>query len=185
MDAHTIEVGAGALAIAVGSGFGGAYLGARMTTSHDRIERARTRRIEAADDLVQAWGAALFAIDAAINEAATPARGQLPSRIAEARNLINSAVNLSTRLDLLLGAISLASRNEDAIRDHARASVAAAEKRDVVEARKRHGAASVSLAWLVNTAAEAIASTGTRHDPAKRFKEVRRESEADPTQRSM
>ena len=186
MDTHTIEVGAAAVGAAVLSGFGGAYLGARMTTRHDRIERARARRIEAADDLVQAWPSALFVIEALIGQIKSARPETTPMRsysVPEAYDLINTAVSLSTRLDLLLGAVSLASRNEDAVRDQARAAVAAILEGDLEEARRQHAAASLSLAWLVNTAGGAIASTGTKKDEARRFREVPNEPDADPSRR--
>jgi hypothetical protein len=183
VDTHAIEVGAAAVIAAVLSGFGGAYLGARLTTRHDRRERARTRRIEAADDLVQAWATALFAIDAGINELESTGNPPAPAAILEMRLLINAAVKLSVRFDLLFVAISLASKNEDAVRDHARAAVAAVEAGDADEARRRHAAASISQAWLVNTAAEAIESTGTRRDVARQLQDVLKEPEANPEHR--
>ncbi len=105
------------------------------------------------------------------------------ARIAELHELINAAVTLSVRVDLLFSAISLASRNEDALRDQARAAVVALLDGDVNEARRLHGAASRRQAWLVNTAAEAIESTGTRRDFARRFKAVLKSPEADPANR--
>jgi GTP1/Obg family GTP-binding protein len=183
MDRHAIEVGVGALAIAAASGFGGAYLGAWTTARHDRTERARARRIEAADELVQAWSSALFALDTAINQ--LKLSHDLFPGVSRLHELINTAVTLSVRVDLLFGTVSLTSRNENAVRDHARAAVAAIERDDPEEARKQQGDAAESLAWLVNTAAEAIESTGTRRDFARRLKEVQRESGADPVLREL
>jgi hypothetical protein len=107
VDIHAIEVGVGALVVAAASGFGGAYLGAWTTTKHDRIERARTQRIEAADDLVQTWATALFAIDAALTEVEMPT-GRVPERIPEARDYVNAAVKSSVRVDLLFGSTGYA-----------------------------------------------------------------------------
>jgi hypothetical protein len=180
LDTHAIEVGAGALVIAAASGFGGAYVGARTTARNDRIERARTRRIEAADDLVQAWATALFAIDEAINQ--LPAPGGQP-RVPQLLKLVNDAVKLSVRLDLLFTAISLPAQHTNEVRDHARAAIAAIERGDANEARRAHAGASLSLGWLVNTAAEAIESTGTRRDAARSLKEMLKDPEANLSRR--
>ncbi len=96
VDAHTIEVGIGALAIAAASGFGGAYLGARTTARHDRIERERQRRIAAADDLVQSYSEALFAIGSAISELEASS-GLVGPAVAGAKERVRRAVQHSTR----------------------------------------------------------------------------------------
>jgi hypothetical protein len=189
VDTHTIEVGVAALVIAAASGFGGAYLGAWTTARHDRIEQARTRRIEAAEDLVKAWAAVLFAIDAGIQEFGAPiglgpdrATKKL-ARIVEVQELITAAVTLSIRVDLLFSATSLAAKNEDALRDQTRAALEALMDGDLARASRLHAAASISQVWLVNTAAEAIQSTGTRRDFARSFKAVPKEPAADPANR--
>jgi hypothetical protein len=190
VDTHAIEVGAAALAAAFISGLGGAYLGAWKTTSHDRIERARTRRIEAADTLVAAWATALFAINAVIEdlerleEQGDYSTGELPRAIlAPLHELVNAAVKASVRLDLLFGANSLPASNTNAVRDQTRAAITALELADTGEARRRFDDASLSQAWLVNTAAEAIASTGTKRDAARKLKAMLDEPEADPVNR--
>ncbi|HEU5214908.1 MAG TPA: hypothetical protein VFU30_05155 [Gaiellaceae bacterium] len=189
MDAHAIEVGAGALVIAAASGFAGAYLGAWTTARHDRIERARTRRIEAADDLVQAWAAVLFALDEAIQKFTAPI-GLGPDRvtikldlITNLQQLITAAVTLSIRVDLLFSSIGLAAKNEDALRDQSRAAVGALLDGNFDEARRLHAAAAMSQAWLVNTLAEAIDATGTRRDVARQLRDVSKEPESDPANR--
>jgi len=67
--------------------------------------------------------------------------------------LINTAVTLSVRVDLLFGITNLLASNQNAGRDWTRAAVAALEASDVHEARPHHAAASLSQTRLVNTAA--------------------------------
>ena len=190
MDTHAIEVGVGAVVLAGASGFFGAYLGAWTTARSDRIERARTRRIEAVDELVAAWTAVLFALDTAIQELEALATGEpnpaarMTSRRNELADLITAAVTLSVRVDLLFGAASLPSRNGYALRDQARSTLNALKDGDAVKARELHWAASVSLTWLVNTATDAIESTGTRSDWVRTAKKAMRElPESDPDNR--
>ncbi len=183
MDVHAVEVLVGAVIVAAGSGFGGVWFGARTTTRHDRIERARSRRIAAADDLVRAWATALFAIDAAIRELETPT-GVLPVKIAQAHDDVTTAVKLSVRVDLLFGTTSLTSAHTNAVRDEAREAIHAIETGDVNAARQNHGDASMSHAWLVIAAAEAIQSTGEKSDVARTFKAVLEEPEIDPDMRT-
>jgi len=80
--------------------------------------------------------------------------------------------------------VSLASTNANVVRDRARASVDAAEHGDPASARHELEQAAGHLAWLVNTLGEAIHSTGTRHDVARRFKELRSEPYTHPDVRS-
>ena len=172
------EVGTIATAVTASllSGFAGAYLGAWITTKHDRTERLRALRIDAADDLVQAWATALFAIDSAIRDREEPRTGSvdqkaraLAAKISEAHELVNKAVTLSVRVDLLFASTSPTSTNTNAVRDEARQSLHALEQGEVQQARKWHGQASLSHAYLVVAAGEAISSTGTRRDAARDY----------------
>jgi hypothetical protein len=166
-----------AIAAALLSGFGGAYLGAWITTRHDRIERLRALRTSAADDAVQAWSAALFAIDAAsmLHEDRSLTnvdmkRDAVRGKIAEAHQLVNHAVTLSVRIYLLFTSISVTARNADAVLDEARQALIQLKKGNAQEARRLHDEASVSQYYLVLAAGEAIASTGTKRDVARDFK---------------
>ena len=181
MDAHAVEAVVAALAAAGVSGFAGIYLGAWKTTRHDRVERARARRIDTADELVQAWATALFTIDGAILELARPAAGDLPARIAQAHEDVSTAVKSSVRADLLFGTQSLVAKNTNAVRDETRSSIHAIEQGEAHRARQLHGDASLSQSWLVVAAAAAIQSTGEKGDVARRFETALNEPEIDPS----
>jgi hypothetical protein len=171
-----------ALAAAALSGFGGAMWGARIANRHDRIERLRARRIDAADEMLQEWALALFAIDAAINELETPA-GQIAERVETAVQHVNTAIRLSVRVDLLFTIVGATAANANAVRDEARHAILSIRNSDAKEARRHHGEASLHQAWLVNAAGEAISSTGTKHDDARRFTELRSETDLHPAAR--
>jgi ABC-type arginine transport system permease subunit len=183
VDSQAVAVGISAVAAALLSGFAGAYLGAWKTTRHDRVERARTRRIEAADDLVQAWATALFGIDAAITALLTGFDG-FPALAVEAQRHVNVAIKSSVRVDLLFGVIGLAASNSNAVRDGTRGALHAVQRGDADTARQHHAAASLSLAYLVNLLADEIESTGTRRDLARKFKTIHHEPEANPANRA-
>lgn len=91
-----------AILAAVPSGFLGAWFGAWQQTRHDRIERLSDRRIDAADALVQAWPVALFAIDHALG---VRDAGRLRVAIAKAHGVMNEAVRVSVRVDLVFGSM--------------------------------------------------------------------------------
>ena len=73
--------------------------------------------------------------------------------------------------------------NANAVRDEARRAIYAIKAGDARTARHHHQEASLHQAWLVNAAGEAINSTGTKHDAARRFKELRSEPHLDPKAR--
>jgi hypothetical protein len=154
-----------------------------MTTRHDRAERLRARRIDAADEMLQEWATALFAIDTAINELQTPS-GKLESLVATARDHVNAAVKLSVRVDLLFTVIGPTASNTTAVRDQARLALEAIEQGDANRARQFHGDSSLSQSWLVNAAGEAINSTGTRRDAADEFKAALETPEIHPEVRA-
>jgi hypothetical protein len=183
VDTHAVEVAVGAVVVAGGSGFLGAYISARKTAKHDRIERTRTRRIEAADHLVQAWAKALFSVGGLFRwEGGLP--GNFDRHIAEADADINAAVMSSVRVDLLFGILGLIAKNANALRDEARAAIRSVQDGDFPKARAHHEAASLAQTYLVSTLSEAIESTGTRSDPARKFKTVLDEPDADPKVRA-
>lgn len=164
-----------AILAAVPSGFLGAWFGAWQQTRHDRIERLRDRRIDAADTLVQAWPTALFAVDRAITESEASARQR---SIAEAHRHVNDAVRVSVRVDLVFGSTSLTSSITNVVRDEARQALQMLEQGDAVSARQHHGEASLVHSYLVIVAGAEIERTGKtrvarrRHRDYKALKEL-------------
>jgi len=92
-------------------------------------------------------------------------------------------VRLSVRVDLLFTTVSPTASNANAVRDETRAAIQALRDGDPKLARRHHLDASLHQAWLVNAAGEAIDSTGTKHDAARQFKELRDGTDLDPDQR--
>lgn len=159
-----------AILAAVPSGFLGAWFGAWQQTRHDRIERLRDRRIDAADALVQAWPTALFAIDGAIDE---PDASASQALIAQARRQVNEAVRLSVRVDLLFGSMSLTSSITNVVRDEARHALHALERGDINAARQHHSEASLVHAYLVIVAGAEIERTGKTRMARRRHKDYK------------
>jgi hypothetical protein len=166
-----------AILAAVPSGFLGAWFGAWQQTRHDRIERLRDRRIDAADGLLQAWPTALFAIDGAIDERDARVRQAM---ISQARGQVNDAVRLSVRVDLVFGSTSLTSSITNVVRDEARDALRALEQGDTIAARQHHLEASHVHAYLVIVAGAEIERTGKTRLARRRHKDYKalRELEA-------
>lgn len=119
-----------------------------------------------------------------IRELEKPIGVDLSAMIARAHDEVTAAVKSSVRVDLLFAAISPTASNTNAVRDQAREAIHAIEQDDPNLARRHHLDASLSQSYLVNVAGEAIQSTGTRRDIARKFKGVRKLPDADPKNRA-
>lgn len=166
MDWKTILI---ALAASAATGFLGAWLGAWLQIRHDRKERLRARRIDAADELAVALSDALLALSDAINLYELGKDEEAASLDIE--GLISAAVTKSSRADLLFVSSSLTSTNSARIFRELRRSLHLAQQGNIQQARKLHGEASMTMAWLTYAASDAIRTTGTRRD---RFRDLRK-----------
>lgn len=127
------------------------------------MKHVRDRRIKAADDVGQAWGRALVAVDKAIT-ALEEGDARLGQKVAEASDLISKAATLCVRIELRFGPASLVEQNADALRGETREALRSVSGGNAAAATRWHRDASASLYWLSLAMVEAIEKTGTGDD---------------------
>ncbi len=155
-----------AAVIAAGaSGFLGVWWGSRTQTRHDRIERLKGRRTDAAAALIEAWTDALFEVDRLyehVDQGETPAAELL----VPASEAITEGVRRQSRFELLFGPDSPATESSSLLRQTLRKEVDLLGKGFANEARYDHlHEASPHIDSLIRQASSAIARTGTADDP--------------------
>jgi hypothetical protein len=162
-----VELGAvlAAVIAAAASGFFGAWWGTRTQIRHDRIERLRGRRTDAAAALIKAWTDALFAVDQ-LYERVDEGETAPAELLAPASDAITEAVKHQTLFELLFDPDSPATTSSTLLRHTLRNEVDLLGKGFVNEARYNHlNEASPHMDSLIRHASSAIARTGSADDP--------------------
>ena len=146
------------------------------------MKHVRDRRINAADNVGQAWGRALVAVDKAIT-ALEDRDATLGQKVAEASDLVSKAATLCVRIELLFGPASLVDQNADALHGEIREALRSVSGGNAAAATRWLRDASASLYWLALGMVEAIRKTGARDDDIREVKHLWKVDLIDPEKR--